>query len=430
MYRPLANFALFLFVYYAFMGTLTTYAPLYFAAHGVTAAEVGILMSLVQVMRIVGPTLWGWVADHTSRRVLVLRMTALGALAAFSGIAFGRGFAHFFIAMVCLNLFTSAQGPLTEALMLAEMRGDTSRYGRVRLWGSLGFVAAVMAAGFALDRLGVAALPWLAGLILLLVLGQSLRIREAPRLDGPHVAPPLLQVLRQPAVIAFFAQAALMVGAHTSLYAFYSLYLERAGYGKALTGAMWSLGVLAEVVFFYFQASVLRRVGVRTAMMASFAVAVLRFGMIGLGAGWLPVLVLAQLLHAFTFAAHHCASITAMQRWFGGPLQARGQALFMSIAYGIGGTCGGLFMSWCWERLGPGSVYGAGTALSLLAAGAASLFWKWESYPERHSRESGNSATGTIPSIPRHRSPLPRQDPGSSGLSNPDLQHGFPLSRE
>jgi PPP family 3-phenylpropionic acid transporter len=379
MFRPLIPFALFLFVYYAFMGTLTTYAPLYFAARGVSAAEVGVLMSLVQVMRIVGPTLWGWVADHASRRVLVLRMTALGALAAFSGIAFGRGFVHFFIAMVCLNLFTSAQGPLTEALMLAEMRGDTSRYGRVRLWGSLGFIAAVMAAGAALDRLGVDALPWLAGGVLLLVLAQALRIREAAPVHGAHAAaPPLLAVLRKPAVIAFFVQAALMVGAHTSLYSFYSLYLERAGYGKTLTGAMWSLGVLAEVVFFYFQAGVLRRIGVRTAMMASFGVAVLRFAAIGLGSGWLAVLVLAQLLHAATFAAHHCASITAMQRWFGGALQARGQALFMSIAYGIGGTCGGLFMSWCWERFGAGSVYGAAVGLSVLGAAAAALFWRWE----------------------------------------------------
>jgi PPP family 3-phenylpropionic acid transporter len=322
--------------------------------------------------------------------VLVLRMTALGALAAFSGIAFGRTFAHFFVAMVCLNLFTSAQGPLTEALMLAEMRGDTSRYGRVRLWGSLGFIAAVMAAGVALDRLGVGALPWLCGGVLLLVLIQSLRIREAPAVHGAHAAPPpLLAVLRKPAVIAFFLQAALMVGAHTSLYSFYSLYLERAGYGKALTGAMWSLGVLAEVVFFYFQASVLRRIGVRGAMMASFGVAVLRFALIGAGSGWLAVLVLAQLLHAMSFAAHHCASITAMQRWFGGALQARGQALFMSIAYGIGGTCGGLFMSWCWERLGPGSVYGAAMGLTVLAAGAAGLFWKWEDQPRR-PREGGD----------------------------------------
>jgi PPP family 3-phenylpropionic acid transporter len=113
-------------------------------------------------------------------------------------------------------------------------------------------------------------------------------------------------------------------------------------------------------------------------MMASFAMAVLRFAAIGFGAGWLAVLVLAQLLHAFTFAAHHCASITAMQRWFGGALQARGQALFMSIAYGIGGTFGGLFMSWCWETLGPQSVYGAAAGLALLAAGAAGLFWRWE----------------------------------------------------
>jgi PPP family 3-phenylpropionic acid transporter len=397
MFRPLIPYALFLFAYYAFMGTLTTYAPLYFAAHGVSALDVGVLMSLVQVMRIVGPTLWGWVADHASRRVLVLRMTALGALVAFTGIAFGRTFAHFFVAMVCLNLFTSAQGPLTEALMLAEMRGDTSRYGRVRLWGSLGFIAAVMVAGVALDRLGVGALPWLAGGVLLLVLAQSLRIRETPPVHGGHAAAaPLLEVLRKPAVIAFFVQAALMVGAHTSLYSFYSLYLERAGYGKTLTGAMWSLGVLAEVVFFYFQASVLRRIGVRAAMMASFGVAVLRFALIGAGASWPAVLVLAQLLHAISFAAHHCASITAMQRWFGGPLQARGQALFMSIAYGIGGTCGGLFMSWCWERLGPGSVYAAAMGLSVLAAGAAALFWKWEDQPRR-PREGGDPSLRASP---------------------------------
>jgi hypothetical protein len=223
------------------MGTLTTYAPLYFASHGVSAADVGVLMSLVQVMRIVGPTLWGWVADHSSRRVLVLRMTALGALAAFSGIALGRGFAHFFIAMVCLNLFTSAQGPLTEALMLAEMRGDTSRYGRVRLWGSLGFIAAVMAAGAALDRLGVGRCRgWPAPCCWRCWRNRCASARRRARTG--RTAPPLLAVLRQPAVIAFFAQAALMVGAHTSLYAFYSLYLERAGYGKALLGAMWSLG--------------------------------------------------------------------------------------------------------------------------------------------------------------------------------------------
>jgi PPP family 3-phenylpropionic acid transporter len=245
------------------------------------------------------------------------------------------------------------------------------------MWGSIGFIAAVMAAGYGLEWFGVEALPWLAGGMLLLVLGASLRIREAPRGHAHLPAPPVLDVLRQPEVIAFFAQAALMVAAHTSLYAFYSLYLERSGYPKPVIGLMWSLGVFAEVMFFYFQSSVFARLSAQALMMGAFVVAAVRFALIGAGAQWLAVLVLAQLLHALTFAAHHSASIITMQRWFAGPLQARGQALFISIAYGIGGTFGTLFMSWCWERMGEHAVYFAAVALAAAGALAALLSARW-----------------------------------------------------
>jgi PPP family 3-phenylpropionic acid transporter len=378
MPRQPFNFALFLFTYYAHAGTFATYASLFFAARGMSAPQIGVLMSLIQVMRIFGPNLWGWVADHTQQRVKVLRLTALAALLAFSGIFLGHTFAQLFVAMVLLNLFTSAQGPLSEALMLSEMRGDLTNYGRVRLWGSLGFVAAVMAAAYGLDWFGVEALPWIAGGLLLMVLGASLRIREAPRVEAAHPAPALLSVLRRKAVIAFFAQAALMVAAHSALYVYYSLYLERIGYSKPVIGAMWSLGVLAEIVFFYFQASVFKRIHPERMILFAFAVALLRFVVIGAGAGWLALLVIAQLLHAATFAAHHSASIMAMQRWFAGPLQARGQALFISIAYGIGGTAGGLFMSLCWGSMGPHAVYYAAALLAVAGAGAATLSWRWQ----------------------------------------------------
>ena len=372
------NFALFLFIYYAFASVFATYASLFFAERGMSAPQIGILMSLIQVMRIVGPNLWGWVADHTRQRVRVLRITALAGLAAFSGIFYGHTFAQLFAAMVVFNLFTSAQAPLSEALMVDEMRGDLSQYGRIRLWGSVGFIVSVTAAGYGLEWFGVAALPWMAGALLAGVLAASLRIRESPHHAHAQPAPPLLGVLRQPAVIAFFGQAALMVAAHTSLYVFYSLYLERSGYSKPVIGAMWSLGVLAEVVFFYFQAAFFKRVAARRLLMAAFAVAVLRFIVIGAGAEWLLVLVLAQLLHAATFAAHHSASIMTMQRWFAGPLQASGQALYISLAYGVGGTVGSLFMSLCWEALGPQAVYYAAAALALAGAGAAALSQRWQ----------------------------------------------------
>ncbi len=372
------NFSLFLFTHYAQAGTFITYASLFFAARGMTVPQIGVLMSLVQVMRIFGPNLWGWVADHTQRRVVVLRATVLGAAIAFSGLFFGASFAHFVAVMVLFNLFTSAVTPLSEALMLSHMRGDLTHYGRIRLWGSIGFIAAVMAASFGLQWLGVEAFPWIVLGMMLSAFAASMRLAEAPRQAEGGPAPPLMGVLAKPEVIAFFGSSALMVAAHTSLYVFYSLYLEQAGYSKPVIGAMWSLGVLAEVVFFYFQASFLKRYAARQLLMLAFALAAIRFIAIGAGGAYLAVLVVAQLLHAVTFAVHHAAVLAGMQRWFSGALQARGQALYISTAYGIGATAGGLFMSLCWDRLGPSSIYYVAAGLSVLGGGAALASYRWQ----------------------------------------------------
>jgi len=336
-----------------------------------TVPQIGVLLSLIQVMRIVGPNIWGWVADHTSARARVLRLTAFAALLAFSSMFFATTFAQFFCAMVMMNLFTSAQAPLAEALMLSDMRGDLGKYGRIRLWGSIGFIVAVVAGGYLLDWFGVGALPWYCAGLLVVVIGASLRIRDVAAEHHPHASVPLGSLLRKPEVIAFFVSAALMVGAHMALYAFYSLYLERAGYGKGVIGLMWSLGVLAEVVFFYFQGRLFARFSAQRVMLAAFAVAVLRFVVTGALPALLWVLVAAQLMHAATFAAHHSASVMAMQRWFTGPLAARGQALYISIAYGVGGTLGGLLMTLIWDRIGPQQMYYGAALLSLLGAGVA-----------------------------------------------------------
>jgi len=361
------RFSRFLFGHYAYAGTFATYASLFFAARGMSAAQVGVLMALIQVMRIVGPNLWGTIADHTGRHAAVLRFIALAAVPAFCSFFLAGSFGALFACMLLVNLFTTAQPSLCEALALSEMRGDLSNYGRVRLWGSVGFIVAVTSAGYALEHWGVEALLWIGIGLLLPVAGVSCTIREVPTAhDTQAERPPVLRLLMQRDVALFFASWALMVAAHMALYVYYSLYLERNGYGKGVIGIMWSLGVLAEIVLFRFQARLFRRFGARRVMLAAFAVAVFRFVAIGAEPDMLAVLVLAQLLHAFTFAAHHSASIITMQRWFSGPLQARGQALYISIGYGVGGTAGSLFMALCWERLGAAAVYYAAAALAAL----------------------------------------------------------------
>lgn len=365
------RFALFFFAYYGYVGVFSPYASLFFADKGMAAAQIGVLMSLMQVMRIIGPNFWGWVADHTRQRVLVLRMTALAALTSFLGMFFGQTFAQFFVLMAMINAFTSAQGPLSEALMLSEMRGDLTHYGRLRLWGSVGFIASVTAAGQLMDWFGVSGMPWVAWSLLLLVLFASLRIRESPHGLLHHEVPSVAALLKQRQVMLFFASTFLMIAAHSALYVFYSLYLAQIGYSKTVIGLMWSLGVLAEIVFFFFQSTLFRWFGVPRLMIASFLIAALRFLMIGYGAHSLVLLLIAQLLHAATFGIHHSASVATLQRWFSGPLQARGQALYTSISYGLGGTFGGLILTLCWDRLGAQAVYGLAALFALAGAGAA-----------------------------------------------------------
>lgn len=372
------NFALFFFAYYGYVGIFSPYASLFFEERGLSAAQIGVLMSLLQVMRIFGPNVWGWVADHRSQRVAVLRVTSLAAVISFCGMFFGQTFAYFFAVMVIVNLFTSAQGPLSEALMLSAMRGDLTHYGRLRLWGSVGFIVSVMAAGQLLDWYSVELMPWLALMLLAMVSAVTFRMREEVPIMHRSESPSVMSVLRKREVWSFFTSTFLMVAAHASLYVYYSLYLSQIGYSKTVIGLMWSLGVIAEIIFFFYQEPLFKRFGVKNLMFMSLAIGVIRFLMIAFGAQSLVLLLVAQVLHAATFGVHHSSSVATLQRWFAGPLQARGQALYISISYGLGGTLGGLLLSACWDTFGAQFVYVIAALMSGCGLVAAVLSYRWQ----------------------------------------------------
>lgn len=335
-------------------------------------------MSIMQAMRIVGPNLWGFVADLTQKRSRTLQFTALSAFLAFVSLFFGTTFFHFAMIMVAINLFTSAQGPLSDAIMLAEMRGNLSRYGQLRLWGSVGYIVMTSAVGLFLDYYGIEWMPWIGVMILVAVFAVSLRIYDTTESDFKEGVVSIIPVLKQKEVIAFMVSACFMLAAHSGLYAFYSLYLDRLGYSSVTIGLMWAFGATAEIVFFIYQSPIFNRFGIKWVMLVSLLLAVIRFFMIGVGAESLIILLIAQLLHAATFGAHHSASIITLQRWFSGPLQARGQAIFISASYGIGATCGGLFLSFIWGHLGPEAVYYISAGFALLAFMAAYLCFRWQ----------------------------------------------------
>jgi len=370
---PLPRFAALSFAYFATIGLFNPYAPLWFQSLGYSTLAIGAIASLQSWTRVLGPYAWGWFGDRSGRRVELIRIASLGAVLAAAGLLGVREAVP--VAVVTALLFVANGGvvPLYEATLahlLSSGGGivDAARYGRVRLWGSVGFIAAVTACGALLERFGIAAFPLFVLALNALMLTAALRL-PATHDDAVHdaPAPPVLPLLRRPEVAWFFGSIFFTVLAHTSLYAFFSLYLVSLGYGKSVVGALWAVAITAEIAFFYTQGRLFAWLAPPRWLQVVAGVTTLRFVAVAVAGHWPVVLVLAQALHAVTFAGHHAACIMLVQRFFPGRLRGRGQALYTVLGYGLPGVLGGVGGGWLIESLGFAAVFWAAAGCGLAA---------------------------------------------------------------
>ncbi len=365
LYLRLSGFYLF---YFATLGVLLPYWGLYLRALGFEPARIGELMAIPQATKLVAPSLWGWLADRSGRRLRVVRWACLAAALSFGGVyAAGGSYLGLALVMLLFSFFWNAALPQFEAVTLNHLGEHVHRYSRVRLWGSVGFIGAAVGVGFLVQDWGVDLVPALLwGLFAALWL-NSLLVTEAPTPPTSHAALPLGQVLRRPAVIAFFVACFLHQTAHGPYYGFFSLYLETLGYSREFIGLMWGLGVAAEVGLFLLMPRWLPRFGPRRLLLAALALAALRWLLIGHFAGELPILWFAQTLHAFSFGVFHAVSMHLVHQFFPGALQGRGQALYSSLSFGAGNAVGSLAAGYLWAGLGPTAMYDLAAMLSALA---------------------------------------------------------------
>jgi PPP family 3-phenylpropionic acid transporter len=367
--RQLVPFAALSATYFAHIGFFNPYLPLWLKSLGLEITVISLLASVQSVTRVFAPYAWGALSDHTGERVKLLRISAFIALCASAGLWLPGG--PWWIALVLLLLFThtSSMMSLTEAAMAHLVAGDWGRYGRVRLWGSAGFMLTVFAAGACFERYGMASFPgWTAMTLagVLLCTWMLPNVKEAAHHE--HAArEPMGPALRRPVVRWFLASLLFHVMAHFAIYGFLSLYLDSLGYSKATIGALWAASVVVEIAWFYAQGRLIVRLPMERWLVVCAAAMVLRMAITaGLG-GWLAALFVAQLLHALTFATHHTACIALVSRHFPGRLRGRGQAVFTVTGYGFGGVAGVLAGGAIAARWGFQAMYAAAAGLGLLA---------------------------------------------------------------
>ena len=364
LYVRLSGFYLF---YFAILGVLLPYWGLYLAALGFAPARIGELLAITQLTKLVAPNLWGWLGDRTGQRIRIVRWACLATVLSFAGI-YTAGGSYGWLALVTMlfSFFWNAALPQFEAVTLNHLGEYIHYYSWVRLWGSVGFISAAVGMGPVVGAWGVMTVPAvLMGLFCLLWL-NSLLAPESRSAPDMHPAPPIGQVLCRPAVITFFVACFLNQAAHAPYYGFFSLYLETLGYSREFIGLMWGLGVAVEVGVFVFMHRLLPRFGPRRLLLAALAMATGRWLLIGHFATDLPVLLLAQTLHAFTFGVFHAASIHLIQQFFPGSLQGRGQALYSSLSFGAGNAVGSLAAGYLWQGLGPVIMFDLAAVLAAL----------------------------------------------------------------
>lgn len=366
-YWRLSAFYLFFF---AIVGSLSPYWGPYLKALGFSPAQIGELIAITHLSRIVAPSVWGSLSDRLGQRMRVVRLATFVAFISFAGVLLGSGFWWLAGVMTVFSFFWHAALPQFEANTLSHLGAQEHRYSRIRVWGSIGFILAVAGLGEAMDRLGVQIVP-LAILVLFAALWLSSLL--APEREGGvarHQGKEFLEILLTPAVVGFLLASFLSQMAHGPYYAFFTIFMQDHGYGSDLIGLLWAWGVVAEIGVFMVMHRWLPAYGPRALMSIALALGALRWLLIGAVPENLPLIVLAQTLHAASFGVYHAVGIIVVNRLFAGRSQGRGQAIY-SMTFGGGVALGSLLSGYLWEPLGGSAVYYLAAAVSLLAAVAA-----------------------------------------------------------
>ena len=342
----------FYFFYYFFVGSFVPYWGIYLQSENFSPSSIGILLSLFQISRIVAPNFWGWLADHTGHQVKWIKLTSFLGLIGFIGVFWAKGFFWIFLVMSALSLFTSSTLPLAESLTLAHLATTDGHYSRIRLWGSIGFIVASLFLGYLIDFQGINILLWVLLIAQAIIFFLSNTIPEAQDIQNKTNDLSIWKIIKTPSVIALLIGCTLMVSAHGVLYNFYSIYLKDHGYSSGTIGWLWAVGVICEILIFMAMPKILQRYSLKAILLMSLFLGVIRFILIGASPDHLYLLFIAQMFHAATFGSFHAASIEVIAYYFKGRNQTRGQAIYNSVAYGIGGTIGGLGGGYLIQHLG------------------------------------------------------------------------------
>ena len=349
----------FYFFYYSIVGTFMPYWSLYLQDQGFSFEQIGILSSIAIITRFFAPFIWGWVADKSGKRMRLVRIaTWMEAVIWFLIFIIPNDFQSVAMLMLIFSFFQNAilaQFEGVTLFWLGERRAEL--YGKVRKWGSIGFIVGVFSIGALLEIVDISMLPIMLLCIAFTAFLWSFTVKEpqdAPQSQKQLEA--LLPVLKRPVVSAFFCIEFIMLFAQAPFYSFYSNYLKANGFSTTSIGFLWSVGVIAEIIMFAYATFFLKILSWRVLVSICLLMTGLRFIIAGSFPNSFSAQFLSQTMHAFSFGLFHMIAMRIIFQNFTAGQQGRGQALY-STMWGLGVASGSLLAGHYWQSLGGEMIF-------------------------------------------------------------------------
>ena len=358
-------------IYIPFFGAWLAYK-------GMSAAQIGTLLSAGMLLRVIVPPLTGMIADaRDDRRSMMILLFGL-QFAGYLALNWAIGPFQIFVVAVTANVAGSAASPLQESvsMRLAERFGFD--YGRVRMWNSMVYALSNVAAGLAIARFGMIVLaPWL-GISLALAFASICFLPALPRDHAPGKLSSRLratfaearELMASVPFLLFFAAASLDQGSHAFYYGYGGLHWLRLGYSGALIGAIWPLGVVAEAMLFSVSLKLFRVIGATRLLLLGGIGCVVRWTILAFDPPF-ALVVFAQILHGATFALAHLGAMYFILKAVPPRLSATAQSLY---AVGSNGVAMGL-ATYASGLLYP--AFGGRTYFLMAAMGVGAMLFAW-----------------------------------------------------
>ncbi|WP_446090168.1 MFS transporter [Acinetobacter sp. 1124_18A] len=378
MFQPLTiqtRLGGFYFFYYSIVGTFMPYWNLYLQDQGFNYQEIGVLSSIAIVTRFFAPLVWGWIADKSGKRMLLVRLaTWIESCIWLAIFIVPNTFQSIALLMLIFSFFQNAILAQFEGVTLFWLGDQKAKlYGKIRKWGSVGFIVGVFVIGALLEIVPISMLPILLLIIASLAFIWSFTIREP---DGAPTSQkhlePLLPVLKRPTVAAFFTIEFILLFSHAPFYSFYSNFLKSLNFSTTEIGFLWAVGVFAEIFMFSIAPKIFQCFSWRSLVVVCLLVTSIRWMLVGLFSHYFVGQIFAQCLHAFSFGLFHLIAMRVIFQNFSAGQQGRGQALY-STMWGLGVASGSILAGHFWKTLSGELIFMCASVVVLL--GLCFVMW-------------------------------------------------------